>query len=209
LGGQNPSGTRPPSTIPSCSSHFEYACEDNDVYWVDSCGNAETKKQECGKSGCRNGKCNSSQTNPPNPCTPRASFSCYNNDVYSYNSCGNRETLAEACGNNKTCTNGQCKSNGGGQTAPPANPPSSGNNFGKLNMGWFCKNSSTMAYKLDDGRWVSELKCTLGCSNNKCATPLNWGKSNVSPDVGVNDTKIAKKFIFAPAVVSGLLLLAT
>jgi len=35
-------------SISFCTSHASYSCWDNDVYWYDSCGNREEKKQECG-----------------------------------------------------------------------------------------------------------------------------------------------------------------
>jgi len=35
-----------------CDSHASYQCTDNDVYWFNSCGTKEDKKQECGSSYC-------------------------------------------------------------------------------------------------------------------------------------------------------------
>ncbi|MBI2529734.1 MAG: hypothetical protein HYW05_01140 [Candidatus Diapherotrites archaeon] len=35
-----------------CDSHTSYQCTDNDVYWFNSCGTKEDKKQECGSSYC-------------------------------------------------------------------------------------------------------------------------------------------------------------
>jgi len=37
-----------------CIPHDSYKCYDNDVYWYDSCGAREDKKQECGTSGWTN-----------------------------------------------------------------------------------------------------------------------------------------------------------
>ncbi|MCK4473945.1 hypothetical protein KAU40_01640 [Candidatus Parcubacteria bacterium] len=42
---------------PCCISHSSFSCFDNDVYWYDSCGNREDKKQECGDDYCYNNNC--------------------------------------------------------------------------------------------------------------------------------------------------------
>ena len=36
----------------SCSSHEYHKCYNDDVYWFDSCGNREEKKEECGSDSC-------------------------------------------------------------------------------------------------------------------------------------------------------------
>lgn len=43
----------------ACISHYSYSCYSNDVYWYDSCGNREEKKQECGTGywRCCNNNC--------------------------------------------------------------------------------------------------------------------------------------------------------
>ena len=46
-----------PLAVQSCISHNYSKCYDNDVYWYDSCGNRQEKKEECGDAGCRNGVC--------------------------------------------------------------------------------------------------------------------------------------------------------
>jgi hypothetical protein len=35
-----------------CSPQESYSCNNNDVYWYDSCGNLGTKKTECGSNSC-------------------------------------------------------------------------------------------------------------------------------------------------------------
>ena len=45
-----------------CTSHANYNCYSNDVYWYDSCGKREDKKQECGTPGCANRQCKSVTT---------------------------------------------------------------------------------------------------------------------------------------------------
>ena len=41
-----------------CTSHSTYSCYSNDVYWYDSCGDIEEKKEDCEGRGCSNGQCN-------------------------------------------------------------------------------------------------------------------------------------------------------
>ncbi len=87
------SGTDVCEKTSGCTSHTSQKCYSNDVYWYDSCGERETKKEECGTLGCPSGSssCGSG-------CTSHASRKCYNNDVYWYDSCGKRETKKEECG---------------------------------------------------------------------------------------------------------------
>ena len=40
-----------------CISHSTYTCYYNDVYWYDSCGVKEEKKEDCGTDGCSGGVC--------------------------------------------------------------------------------------------------------------------------------------------------------
>ena len=42
---------------PSCTSYASYSCYSNDVYWLDSCGVREEKKEECGEGICYDGQC--------------------------------------------------------------------------------------------------------------------------------------------------------
>jgi subtilisin-like proprotein convertase family protein len=73
-----------------CISYQTYSCYANDVYWYDSCGVREDKKEECGTAGCTGNTCNS--------CVSHDTYSCYANDVYWYDSCGVREDIKEDCG---------------------------------------------------------------------------------------------------------------
>ena len=43
-----------------CTSHDDYSCYGNDVYWYDSCGVKEDKKEECGYGCTGSGQCRTS-----------------------------------------------------------------------------------------------------------------------------------------------------
>lgn len=66
-----------------CSSHAGYNCYNGDVYWYNSCGNMEEKKEECGTSGYT------------------GSNYCYNGDVY-------RDYVTKSC-NAGSCTSSTTK----------------------------------------------------------------------------------------------------
>ena len=83
-----------------CTSRYETGCYGGDVWWYDSCGNRETRKESC-HHGCSNGQCESQS------CTSRYETGCYGGDVWWYDSCGERETLKESCSHG--CSNGQCE----------------------------------------------------------------------------------------------------
>jgi uncharacterized protein YcfL len=84
----------------SCISHDSSTCYANDVYWYDSCGVREEKRQECGAPGCTGNTCDSS-------CSSHDSSTCYANDVYWYDSCGVREDKRQECGA-PGCTGNTC-----------------------------------------------------------------------------------------------------
>lgn len=85
--------------LPECVSHDSFQCWDHDVYWYDSCGVREERKEECGTSGYT------------------GSNYCYQGDVYKdyvtrdcYDSVCKSPTakhLIEDCGT-KTCLGGIC-----------------------------------------------------------------------------------------------------
>jgi len=45
------------NTCVACATHDGFACSDNDVYWFDTCGDREERKEECGSGGCADGVC--------------------------------------------------------------------------------------------------------------------------------------------------------
>jgi hypothetical protein len=83
-----------------CYPHERFNCYDGHVYWYDSCGNREEKKEYC-ENGCEDGKCN-----PPR-CRVHHEYKCYGDHVYWYDSCGNREEKKEYCVSG--CEDGECK----------------------------------------------------------------------------------------------------
>jgi hypothetical protein len=83
-----------------CDSHHRSACYQGDVYWYDSCGEREEKKEDCEDAGCNDGQCGGS-------CTSHASSNCDGGDVYWYDSCGKKEEKKEDC-QGAGCNNGQC-----------------------------------------------------------------------------------------------------
>jgi len=74
-------------SIDIVSSHYEFKCYDNNVYWFDSSGVRNDLKESC-QFGCSVDTCN------PNP---KFEYKCYNNDVYWYNANGVRTELKENC----------------------------------------------------------------------------------------------------------------
>ena len=176
------------SDTQTCDSQDYVACYNNDEYWYDSCGARENKAKECGTLGCSNNSCN---TNSGPTCRSNDHTACYLGDAYWFNSCGNMGSKKEECGNN-ACSNGVCN----------AKPE-------PLNAGWYCKNSSTMAYKVD-GQWTNELSCALGCSDNKCNHPLSWILHNSNPNsskIGLTNTNTAIQPQFI-SVIQSLIALA-
>jgi hypothetical protein len=103
---------KPPQ--PGCGSHTTYKCDSGHLYWYDSCGNMQEKKEYC-QNGCSENKCIE--------CTSHATYKCSENHVYWFDSCGNKQEKKEycqygcfgdACSSqlNQTCTQGQTKSCG-------------------------------------------------------------------------------------------------
>ena len=41
----------------TCHSHDTFSCDEDDIYWYDSCGEREGKKSECGNFGCTGSQC--------------------------------------------------------------------------------------------------------------------------------------------------------
>ena len=91
--------TQPPVSV-DCTSHSSVSCYNNDVYWFDSCGNAQERKESC-QLGCAGGACNQPTCQQPDY------YACKNNDVYWYNFCNNQVgSKKETCSNG--CSNGAC-----------------------------------------------------------------------------------------------------
>ena len=137
-----------------CFSHDTYECRYDDVWWVDSCGNWDEVKLECGSAGCENGRC----VDSGGTCEPNDYYMCSEGNLYSFDSCGRREEMEENCGGNG-CTDGACNDGGEDFEVDPDN------RF----MRWTCKNSSTMDFEFPDGSWLGKnVECKNDCSDDTC-----------------------------------------
>jgi eight-cysteine-cluster-containing protein len=88
-----------PKPEPGCESHASYKCDSGQLYWFDSCGNKQEKKEYC-QSGCSNSQC-------LGECKSESAYRCYGDYVYWFDSCGNKQEKKEFC--SYGCENGFCK----------------------------------------------------------------------------------------------------
>ncbi len=89
-------------TCINCTSHASQACQNNDVFWKDSCGQIQEIKQDCGDSSCSFGEyyCQGNNTVRDKTCNNKG---CSNNACFS-NPTTTLETIACQYG----CNNGTC-----------------------------------------------------------------------------------------------------
>jgi hypothetical protein len=160
-------------TETGCISHHKVECYGNHLYWFDSCGNKEEKKERC-NYGCENGACKN-QTQ----CRSRAEFRCYEDQVYWFDSCGHKQEKKEYC--NYGCENGFCKpppGGGGGGGDDICGDTDGGINF--YVKGTAAKGDTVLTDHCNDA-WMltenycfnNELKsqthnCTSGCIDGAC-----------------------------------------
>ncbi len=85
-------------TCQSASSEASYACYGGDVYWYDSCGVREGKKEDCSDCACSVDAC---------VLDAEYSYDCYDDDVYWYDCFGDRGAKKEECGED-SCSGGEC-----------------------------------------------------------------------------------------------------
>ncbi len=88
---------------PNCqnvASQDSYSCFDDDVYWYDSCGVREDKKEECDNCSCSGNACVVNTGN---------TAQCYDDDVYWYDCHGALASIKEDCEGNG-CSEGECLS---------------------------------------------------------------------------------------------------
>jgi len=88
-----------PKIKPECESHSYYKCDSGNLYWFDSCGNKQEKKEYC-QYGCSEKAC-------LGDCKSQAEYRCYGDHVYWFDSCGNKQEKKEYC--QYGCENGFCK----------------------------------------------------------------------------------------------------
>jgi eight-cysteine-cluster-containing protein len=87
--------------IENCTSHAVAKCYGQHVYWFDSCGYKEEKKEQC-EQGCEEGACVGEQTQ----CRSHHEYRCYGDHVYWYDSCGSKEEEKQECEHG--CQDGAC-----------------------------------------------------------------------------------------------------
>ncbi len=95
--------TDKPREDQGCEHHAEYMCKAGNIYWFDSCGNKQDKKELC-SSGCQEG---SRSCSGGDGCKSHAEYKCYGDHVYWFDSCGNKQEKKEYC--NEGCDNGFCR----------------------------------------------------------------------------------------------------
>lgn len=114
-------------------SHSTFSCINNDIWWLDSCGDLEDKKTDCNSLGCISGStsccsnvCGTKECGTYNGCNcgscsgcesecsnnsceakTHNSYSCYNgSDIYYFDSCGDLEDKKTDCNAMGCPTNG-------------------------------------------------------------------------------------------------------
>lgn len=112
--------SKPGEPVKTCKSHAEAKCYGEHVYWFDSCGHVQEKKEYC-QEGCELGFCKEEKKE----CESRAEYKCYEGHVYWFDSCGNAEEKKEEC--EYGCEGGVCtkliivtRTEGGGLGISPA-----------------------------------------------------------------------------------------
>jgi len=83
----------------NCTAHAYSKCYKSHIYWIDSCGNIQDKKEYC-QYGCSGEKC-------LGECKSQAEYRCYGDYVFWFDSCGNKQEKKEYC--QFGCENGFCK----------------------------------------------------------------------------------------------------
>ena len=88
-----------------CLPRAATSCIQDDLWWVDSCGNAEEVAEDCTADGavCRNDAC----------CHPHQRTTCRDGDAWWVDSCGNVEEVREACDDGLACSTDVCDERAG------------------------------------------------------------------------------------------------
>ncbi|TET75635.1 MAG: hypothetical protein E3J56_00155 [Candidatus Aminicenantes bacterium] len=178
------------SCVPACTSHYTYSCYNKDVYWYDSCGNREGKKEECNDGsgwydlyrcdgnqpqrrywvrGCSGSSCYTSTNNwsdwgsacPGDYCDyPPGDPYCYNDNVYQDYSC-----------HDAGCSGGSCYDN----------PYTDKQLIENCNAGAYWTNDYQCSA---DGRYLQRKYYINDCHNNDCRTRYYWDEDY--QDCGTN-----------------------
>ena len=144
-----------------CESHDYKDCDNNDVYWYNSCDEREDKYDECGSDSCDGWGGNY----------------CKDNDVYHSKTCYDRGCSSDSCFSNPTVTEEkvlECGTNGCANNACKLcslSNPELCPHYGKM-----CMTASVLcndAFQYNGGYYCedfNEVTCANGCANNACIT---------------------------------------
>lgn len=152
----------------ACESHSSSRCDSGHLYWFDSCGNREERKEYC-NNGCSDGACIAT-SGCTNECNNAGIKQC--TDGNHYKTCGNYDSdsclewsTVSACAQGQTCSNGQC----GCENECSANGLKQCMDSNSYEI---CGN-----YDSDSClKWGSPIDCSYGCSNGECIQNTNPGQ---------------------------------
>ena len=87
--------------VPVCTPQNSLACVGNVIHWMNSCGEIQLPKEECGQfEACIGGECV--------PCEPKDLVECDGGTRIRKDNCGNIVDELEICGEEATCLDGKC-----------------------------------------------------------------------------------------------------
>ena len=89
-----------------CTPHSYESCYGNNIYWYDSCGNAQEISQYC-TNGCSGNTCGSNTNYYYGYCNSHSYERCVGNNLYWYDSCGNQQELDRYCSSG--CSGNTCQ----------------------------------------------------------------------------------------------------
>jgi hypothetical protein len=92
-----------PLDPPVCTPHMSTVCFNNDVYWVNSCGDREEMSVACDdhQTCVDDGE-------PRCVCVPEVSSACVGDSLYWYDACGERGAIRERCQGDQACLEDEC-----------------------------------------------------------------------------------------------------
>ena len=100
-------------TAPVCTNYASSMCWNlvqagtNDVHWLDSCGQPQGLKEDCGTNGCTDGPNGTASCNTPPVCDENAYHQCdADGHLYWYDSCNNKGDMKLACADGCTGSTG-------------------------------------------------------------------------------------------------------
>ncbi|NIO20356.1 MAG: DUF2341 domain-containing protein [Candidatus Aenigmarchaeota archaeon] len=146
--GENKTISKPGEPIKNCTSHAEFKCYGDHVYWFDSCGHKQEKKEYC-EYGCELGFCKEKKEE----CEPHAEMKCHEGHVFWYDSCGNREEKKEYC--EYGCENGTCINETTNCTS---------------HYEYRCYSGHVYWYDSCGSKEEKKEFCNYGCDNGECKT---------------------------------------